>query len=171
MECWRTEVVDGRPSCEWGAVSDTRGSSVAEKGQETGSGLSRLAGLITRADWKAGRIDHALSFGTPDNNGRHVFPAVGSHGKGQRPWRAGQFIWLDPSYDIDAGTSLKPYERMIAKALQEYGAFNVKNAREFSFTSEFGSRAPGNNGDAYASLGHIRFAEYLRVGTVEPPSS
>ncbi|MFJ2706654.1 XRE family transcriptional regulator [Streptomyces sp. NPDC087428] len=169
MECWRTEVVNGRPSCEWGAVSDTRGSSVSEKGQETGSGLSRLAGLITRADWKAGRIDHALSFGTPDNGGGHVLPAVGSDGKGQGPWRAGQFIWLDPSYDIDADTSLKPYERMIAKALQEYGAFDVKNAGRFSFTSEFGSRAPGDNGEAYASLGHIRFAEYLRVGTVEPP--
>ncbi|WP_371776505.1 XRE family transcriptional regulator [Streptomyces sp. NBC_01438] len=169
-ECWRTKVSHSRPSCEWGAVSDTRGSSVAEKGQDSGSGLSRLAGLITRADWKAGRIDHALSFGTPDNNDRHVFPAVGSDGQGQGLWRAGQFIWLDPSYDIDADTSLRPYERMVAKALQEYGAFDVKNAREFSFTSEYGSQAPGNTGDAYAPLDRIDFAKYLRVGTVEPSS-
>ncbi|ROQ66544.1 hypothetical protein EDD93_0952 [Streptomyces sp. 840.1] len=170
MECWRTKVSSAGPSCEWGAVSDTRGSSVSEKGQDTGSGLSRLAGLITRADWKAGRIDHALSFGTPDNSGRHVFPAVGSDGQGQGLWRAGQFIWLDPSYDIDADTSLRPYERMVAKALQEYGAFDVKNAQEFGFTSEFGSQAPGNSGGAYAPLDRIDFAQYLRVGTIEPSS-
>ncbi|MFC9427802.1 helix-turn-helix domain-containing protein [Streptomyces sp. NPDC056987] len=170
VECWRTEVRDGRPSCEWGAVSDARGSSVADKGQATGSGLSRLAGLITREDWKAGRIDHALSFGTPDNNDQFVFPAVESDGPGQGRWSEGQFIWLDRAYDIDADTSLKPYERMVAKALQEYGAFNVKNAEEFSFTSEYGSKPPGNNGEAYAPLTHIKFEKYLRVGTIEPAS-
>ncbi|MGW1430790.1 helix-turn-helix domain-containing protein [Streptomyces sp. NPDC002431] len=170
VECWRTEVRDGRPSCEWGAVSDTRGSSVSLKGQATGSGLSRLAGVITRADWKAGRIDHALSFGTPDNNGRYVFPAVGSDGQEQGRWREGQFIWLDRAYDIDADTSLRPYERMVAKSLQEYGAFNVKNAGRFSFTSEYGSKPPGTNGDGYASLTHIKFAQYLRVGTITPAS-
>ncbi|MFE6664568.1 helix-turn-helix domain-containing protein [Streptomyces sp. NPDC057697] len=170
VECWRTEVRDSRPSCEWGAVSDTRGSSVSVKGQATGSGLSRLAGVITRADWKAGRIDHALSFGTPDNNGRYVFPAVGSDGPEQGRWREGQFIWLDRAYDIDADTSLRPYERMVAKALQEYGAFNVKNAGQFNFTSEYGSKPPGTGGDAYASLTHIKFAKYLRVGTIAPAS-
>ncbi|MFF9352421.1 helix-turn-helix domain-containing protein [Streptomyces sp. NPDC014734] len=170
VECWRAEVQDGRPSCEWGAVSDTRGSSVSVKGQATGSGLSRLAGMITRADWKAGRIDHALSFGTPDNNGQFVFPAVGSDGPEQGRWREGQCIWLDRAYDIDADTSLKPYERMIAKALQEYGAFNVKNSGKFSFTSEYGSKLPGTNGDAYAPLTHIKFAKYLRVGTIAPAS-
>ncbi|MEW2398067.1 helix-turn-helix transcriptional regulator [Streptomyces sp. NPDC046862] len=170
LECWRTEVQDGKPSCEWGAVSNTRGSSVSEKGQATGSGLSRLAGVITHADWKAGRINHALSFGTPDNNGQYVFPAVGSDGPGQGRWREGQFIWLDSAYDIDADTSLKPYERMVAKALQEYGAFNVKNAGEFSFTSEYGSKPPGNKGDAYAPLTQIKFAKYLRVGTIAPAS-
>ncbi|MFJ6017655.1 helix-turn-helix domain-containing protein [Streptomyces sp. NPDC092952] len=168
VECWRTEVHNGRPSCEWGAVSDTRGSSVSIKGQATGSGLSRLAGVITRADWKAGRIDHALSFGTPDNNGQYVFPAVGSDGPEQGRWREGQFIWLDRAYDIDADTSLKPYERMVAKALQEYGAFNVKNAGRFSFTSEYGSKLPGAEGDAYAPLTHIKLAKYLRVGTIDP---
>lgn len=168
VECWRAQVRDGRPSCEWGAVSDVRGSSVSVTGRETGSGLSRLAGMITRAEWKAGRIDHALSFGTPDNNGRYVFPAVGSDSKGEGPWLLGQFIWLDRSYDIDADTSLAPYERMVAKALQEYGAFNVKNAGEFSFTSEYGSKPPGTGDEDYAPLGHIDFAKYLRVGTIAP---
>jgi hypothetical protein len=150
-----------------GAVSDTRGSSVSEKGPATGSGLSRLAGLITRTDWKAGRIDHALSFGAPDNNSRHVFPAVGSDGRGPGRWSEGQFIWLDRAYDIDADTSLKPYARMIAKALQEYGAFDVKHADRFSFSSEYGSNPPGSD-DAYPLLTDIKFAAYLRVGTIPP---
>lgn len=167
VECLRIEVHDGRPSCEWGAVADTRSASVSVKGQVTGSGLSRLAGLITRADWKAGRIDHALSFGVPVNSSRHVLPAVGSDGRGQGPWSEGQFIWLDRAYDIDADTSLKPYERMIAKALQEYGAFDVKNAARFSFMSEYGSRPPGSDG-AYPLLTDIKFAAYLRVGTIAP---
>ncbi|NED75022.1 helix-turn-helix domain-containing protein [Streptomyces sp. SID9944] len=170
LECRRIEVRDGKPSCEWGAVSDIRGSSLSDKGQATGSGLSRLAGLITGADWKSGRIEHALAFGTPDNNGRHVFPAVGSDGPGQGPWREGQFIWLDRAYDIDADTTLEPYERMIAKALQEYGAFDVKNADEFGFTAEYGSKPPGYEGDGYAPLTHIKFGKYLRVGTIAPAS-
>jgi hypothetical protein len=167
VECLRIQVHDGRPSCEWGAVSDTRGSSVSVKGLATGSGLSRLAGLITRDDWKAGRIDHALSFGAPNNGSQHVFPAVGSDGRGQGRWSEGQFVWLDPAYDIDADTSLRPYERMIAKALQQYGAFDVKNAGRFSFPSEYGSKPPGGD-DAYLPLTDIKFAAYLQVGTIPP---
>ncbi|AOU75828.1 PE-PGRS family protein [Streptomyces albus] len=170
VECWRTRVEDGRPSCEWGAVADTRGSSVVEKGQATGSGMSRLAGLITRAEWKAGRIDHALSFGTLRNDGRPVFPAVDSDGSGRGPWSQGQFIWLDPAYDIEADTSLAPYERVIAKALQEYGAFNVKNSGEFGFLSEYGSRPPGSGEGDHPSLSHIKFGKYLRAGTIKPAS-
>ncbi|WP_181793092.1 helix-turn-helix transcriptional regulator [Streptomyces sp. WELS2] len=169
LECWRAQVRNGKPSCEWGAVSDTHGSSVSAKGQPTGSGLSRLAGIITRADWKAGHIDHALGFGTPDNNSQYVYPAVRSDGGGQGRWREGQFIWLDPAYDVDADTSLTPYERMIAKALQEYGAFNVKNSQKFGFVSEYGSKPPGSK-EEYASLEHIKFARYLRVGTITPAS-
>ncbi|WP_078844253.1 helix-turn-helix domain-containing protein [Streptomyces achromogenes] len=169
LECWRAEVHDGKPSCEWGAVSRTRGASVSDKGQATGSGFSRLAGMITRADWKAGRIDHALCFGTPDNSSQYVFPAVGSDGRGGGRWREGQFIWLDRAYDIDADTSLEPYERIVAKALQEYGAFDVKNSERFTFVSESGSEPPGTEED-YASLDHIKFAEYLRVGTITPAS-
>ncbi|GGR94843.1 helix-turn-helix domain-containing protein [Streptomyces eurythermus] len=169
LECWLAKVRDGKPSCEWGAVSDIHGSSVSAKGQGTGSGLSRLAGMITRADWRAGHIDHALSFGSPDNNSQYVYPAVGSDGRRQGPWREGQFIWLDRAYDIEADTSLTPYERVIAKALQEYGAFDVKNSAQFGFVSEYGSKPPGSKED-YASLEHIKFAKYLRVGTITPSS-
>ncbi|WP_030911152.1 hypothetical protein [Streptomyces sp. NRRL F-5126] len=170
MECWRIKVQAGRPSCEWGAVTDTRRASVVEKGQATGSGLSRLAGMVTRDDWKAGRIEHALSFGAPDNDGRHVFPAVASDGREQGRWHEGQFIWLDPAYDIDSDPTLKPYERMVAKALQDYGAFDVKNADRFGFMSEYGSKPPGDGDDTDVSLADIKFAKYLRVGTVPPAS-
>lgn len=170
VECLGIKVRAGRPSCEWGAVSDSRHGSVVETGQATGSGLSRLAGMITREDWKAGRIDHALSFGAPDNDGRYVFPAVGSDGREKGRWREGQFIWLDPAYDIDADTTLKPYEQTIAKALQEYGAFDVKNAEAFSFMSEYGSKPPGDTTGTYAPLTDIKFAKYLRVGTVSAGS-
>ncbi|MFD7922028.1 helix-turn-helix domain-containing protein [Streptomyces sp. NPDC059740] len=170
MECWRIKMSANKPSCEWGAVTDTRRASLTRKGQATGSGFSRLAGMITRADWKAGRIEHALSFGAPDNNSQYVFPAVRSDGRDTGRWREGQFIWLDPAYDIDADTTLKPYERMVAKALQNYGAFDVKNAESFSFMSEYGSKPPGDTTDTYAPLTDIKFAKYLRVGTVSPAS-
>ncbi|MBP0456636.1 XRE family transcriptional regulator [Streptomyces bomunensis] len=168
VECWRIKVQAGRPSCEWGAVTDTRRASIVKKGKATGGGFSRLAGVITRADWKAGRIDHALSFGAPDNDGRHVFPAVASDGREKGRWHEGQFIWLDPAYDIDSDPTLKPYERMVAKALQTYGAFDVKNADRFSFASEYGSKPPDGDAGTYASLSDIEFAKYLRVGTVPP---
>jgi hypothetical protein len=57
---------------------------------------------------------------------------------------------------------------MVAKTLQEYGAFDVENAEGFNFTSEYGSKPPGSTGDPYAPLAHIKFAQYLRVRTIAP---
>ena len=169
LECWRTAVRrDGAPSCEWGGVSDTRRSSVATSGTPTGSGLSRLAGLITRHDWRSGRIRHALTFSTPFNGPRHVYPAVRSDGRGPDRWAEGQFIWLDRSYDIDADHSLRPYERIVAHALQDYGAFDVGYADTVAFTSEQGAAPPGGKGGAHLSLPDVKFAKYLRVGRVRP---
>lgn len=169
LECWRTVVRSGGvPSCEWGGVSDTGGSSVASWGTPTGGGLSRLAGTITREDWESGRIRHALTFSLPFNGPRHVYPAVQSDGRGPDEWAEGQYIWLDPSYDIDADRSLRPYERMVAHALQDYGAFDVGYAATIDFTSERGVAPPGSDGESHLSLRNVKFAEYLRVGTVRP---
>ncbi|WP_070019797.1 hypothetical protein [Streptomyces nanshensis] len=167
LECWRTVVRPGGvPSCEWGGVSGTRRSSVAEQGAPTGSGLSRLAGIITRADWERGRIRHALAFSAPFNGPRHVYPAVKSDGRGPDRWAEGQFVWLDRSYDIDADRSLRPYERIVAHALQDYGAFDVGYAVAVDFTSEQGAAPPGGGGRSHLSLQDVKFAKYLRVGAV-----
>ncbi|WP_263165050.1 hypothetical protein [Streptomyces sp. SCSIO ZS0520] len=154
----------------WAVVTFTVVVSVFLHGVAAAPVVAWPAGLITRAEWKAGRIDHALSFGTLRNDGRPVFPAVDSDGSGRGPWSQGQFIWLDPAYDIEADTSLAPYERVIAKALQEYGAFNVKNSGEFGFLSEYGSRPPGSGEGDHPSLSHIKFGKYLRAGTIKPAS-
>lgn len=170
VECRQLLVHGGRPSCGWGAVTDLTRSSAALTGAPTGSGLSRLAGLITRDDWEAGRIDHALAFGTRNAPG-HVYPARRDDGKSSTArWHEGQYIWLDPSYDVEHDSSLKPYERIVARALQEYGAYDVRNYEGgLAFTAEFGVTPPGSDAASYAPLTDIDFTKYLHVGTVDRP--
>jgi len=165
VECWRTQVHDGQPSCEWGAVTDTRKSSVPLAGAPTGAGLSRLAGVITQADWKRGRIDHALTFGAPDNDAEFVYPAVRTDGEGDGQWSEGQYIWWDKNCTADT-SGLSRAQRMVIQALRDYGAYDVDNAATFGFASQHDARIPGHTrGDGYLSLRNVPFEKCLRVGS------
>lgn len=98
------------------------------------SGVPLSAGLIRVDELKAGRIEHALAFayGKVRTN---AFVAPASMAMPSREGRAdnpfglplGARIMLDPSYDIE-NTMLSPSAKVIARALQEYGAFLVDEA-------------------------------------------
>lgn len=96
-----------------------------------------------------------------------MVPLGGRSGSGAFRRRHGGRTITSRARRANVSTSLKPYERMIAKALQEYGAFDVKNAKTFGFRSEYGARPPGGS-SGYTPLTDIRFAKYLRVGTIVP---
>jgi hypothetical protein len=90
----------------------------------TGSGMSQAAGVIRAADLEAGSIDHALSFISSEPVSGFRYPASHSDGTGRGTGiQEGMRVQLDPSVDVDAIKGMTPGERMIARALQRYGAF------------------------------------------------
>ncbi|PKP81466.1 MAG: hypothetical protein CVT79_10275 [Alphaproteobacteria bacterium HGW-Alphaproteobacteria-18] len=95
------------------------------------SGTPLIAGLIRLDEIKAGRIDHALALAYPaPRTGSFVPPASMAleAPEGTSPnlygLPMGARIQLDPNYDIE-NTHLSPAGKVIARALQEYGAIIV----------------------------------------------
>jgi hypothetical protein len=112
---YRTSLADGYPT---------------EGGPEgpTGSGMSQSAGTIRASDLESGSIDHALSFITSSPIAGFRYPASHSDGSGTGVGvQEGMRIQLDPSVEVNEIHGLTPGERMIAKALQKYGAFCTDN--------------------------------------------
>lgn len=128
----------------YGAEVDLRGTGVNPpwmeaptpdaSGSPRASGTPLIAGLIRVDEIKAGRIDHALAFAYPGAR-RDVFVAPASTAlegvKGSTPnpfgMPMGTRIQLNPDYDIEQ-TLLSPSAKIIARALQEYGAILVDEA-------------------------------------------
>lgn len=119
---------DGRWAASWGNRISMDGPGIYEKGLSArGSGFTQLAGQIWPDELEAGHISHALIFSYPvPAAGGPVPPATESDGFSDREWALpeGARLRLDPALDLD-GLGLAPYERTIARALQEYGMFLV----------------------------------------------
>lgn len=125
FEFWRTKRLSaGRWRAAWGEVV-----SVMGKGGfgSTGSGISRLAGVIRAEEVKAGVIPHALVFST-NNACRRVFkaPATKTDGKSERRdcIPEGARVQLSPAVTLGR-LSLSRAERAVAVALQRYGAYVI----------------------------------------------
>mgnify|MGYP001561550252 CR=1 FL=1 len=123
---WRAEKVKGKWSASWGNTTKIDGSGVYEKGYSArGSGFALLAGMIWPDELKSGAIKHALIFTSdPVKRGGPVPPATESDGvsKNKNAIPEGARLQLDPGLDIE-NLNLTDYEKIIAKALQEYGMF------------------------------------------------
>lgn len=94
-----------------------------------GSGFSTLNGAIWPHEIAQGRIEHALAFSTDPNRAElFVAPATESDGQSNDPLTLpeGARPRLDPSLDL-ATLNLAPWERTIARAMQEYGIILVDN--------------------------------------------
>jgi len=108
----------------WGARLPLAGSGVDPRGLSArASGFALLAGLVFPEELRAGRIRHALVFNYPHVR-REVFvaPATSTDGRSTRPTALamGTRLQLDPALDLES-LGLRPHERTIARALQEYG--------------------------------------------------
>lgn len=98
------------------------------------SGVPLVAGLIRVDELKAGKIEHALAFGYPLARTNAFVPPASTalaprDGQPGNPFGLpmGARIMLDPAYDIE-NTKLSPSAKVIARALQEYGAILVDEA-------------------------------------------
>jgi hypothetical protein len=88
------------------------------------AGWGLRAGMIRAAEMRAGRIDHALFVVISHGGPGFVYPSSASAGSGNPNGpKMGQRFWLDLSdAQIDA-TSAPAWEKTIAKAVHDYGAY------------------------------------------------
>lgn len=125
-EFWQWDEACRCASYGWRLSLD--GDGIAWDGGGSGAGVGFLAGLVLESEIAGGYIPHALSFSSdstcPPSDYR--YPARKSDGKssGHGCIPEGARIQLDPDLDLDR-LGLSPGERTIARALQEFGAFNI----------------------------------------------
>lgn len=122
-ELWQAKFSKKKWTASFGGVIDLNGSGWGY--QSTGSGASRIGGVIRVAEIQAGVIPHTLSVAT-DNVCAGTFrsPATKTDGTSSRSdcIPEGARIQLDPNLDLSQ-LQMSPASRAIARALQVYGAF------------------------------------------------
>jgi hypothetical protein len=100
--------------------------------------LALLAGLMTIAEQKSGRINHVLHVALPETRrGVWVHPAQRTDGVVDRPDAIpqGTLFRLPASFDL-AGIRLDPLARMIAEAVQKHGMLVRDTAGVVAFYAE-----------------------------------
>ena len=122
----------------------------------TGSGMSQLAGMVRISDIKSGKIEHALSFITSDPQaGAFRYPASGTDGKRTAPYgiAEGMRIQLDPTLNVDTLPGITAGEKMVAKALQKYGAYCTDTGGGNNMAMGFYAEKPTTTADPYPGVG------------------
>jgi hypothetical protein len=154
-EFWRAKHVDGAWTTQFAAVNSLDSSGWG--GASTGSGASRLAGVVRVAEIAQGSIPHALAMES-NNVCAKVFrpPALKTDGRSTTPdcLPEGAHIQLDPRLDINS-LGLSQAERLMAEALQRYGAYITDfsgSPLSISFERD-NTAAPGTVGKTYGAAG------------------
>ena len=130
---------DGVWTTGLGAVTDLKSSGIEKPWFEQehefdahrarASGFPLIAGLIRPEEIEAGRIEHALVFAYQRGRSEFFIPPASTAQATTYEMNnrigipMGGRIQLDPSINVDT-LHLNPACKIIAKALQEYGAFN-----------------------------------------------
>lgn len=149
-DCWQFRYEDNSPVCTVAAGIELDGEGVhpgfdVATGNEAhgarACGYPLVAGLVRVAEFDRGTIDHALVFAYPGIRAiDFVFPASTGHPLFPQISReeglpCGAHIRLDPNLDLDA-LALSPFARMVAEALQRYGAYIGDYSGSLSFYAE-----------------------------------
>ncbi len=136
---WARQDESGNWLTGLGAVADLNGTGVAPPWNESkrefdshrarAGGFPLIAGLMRVEEIEAGHIDHALVFAydycrteffiPPASTAQATTPAARNNKEGIP---MGGRIRLDPNWDVE-GSDLSRSGKIIARALQEYGAF------------------------------------------------
>ena len=111
-------------STSWGTRFSLTGQGTGSGA--TGAGTPLLAGLVRTSEMERGQIDHALDFITSNTcSSVYRYPAIKTDGRSgtSNCIPEGTRIQLDPSINVDAIPGITPGERIVAHALQTYGAY------------------------------------------------
>jgi hypothetical protein len=141
-EFWEASKSSGSWSAGWGGVEALDGDgirSVEGSPGATGPGDSSISGLTLISELQQGHIDHALTFVTSHTCASTFrYPAIKTDGHKSMPCiPEGARIQLDPSINVDAIAGITPGEKMIAHALQTYGAYcHDTGGSDLGFTFE-----------------------------------
>jgi hypothetical protein len=116
------------------------------------AGFAEPGGVVRPEEIEQGHIDHALVIATPYTRAGFIAcPATHTDGKfaDKAALPEGARIQLDPSFNVDA-QSWAPWQKVIARALQTYGAY----VADTSGSLEVRAEANLNRGyDAWAKVG------------------
>lgn len=157
FEFWQAAESDGQWSTSWAAVGSLDGDGWEDHGYSTGSGASRLGGVIMISEIQAGEIPHALALQS-DNVCADIFraPATRTDGLSTRPdcVPAGSRLRLDPSIDLGS-LALPPATHMVAQALQDYGGYIMDvSSAPLSVSFELDTAAADDSiGEVYREAG------------------
>ena len=150
---WQARRVGGEWLTSWGTCASLDGDGRGPSGGATGAGVNLLAGVVRTDEIRAGRIEHALSFGT-DNAcvGTYRYPATKTDGASPRGdcIPQGARVQLDPRIDVEAIPGITEGEITVARALQEYGAYARDNA---AAPMAFAFEKPTDGRDPYPTAG------------------
>ncbi len=123
---WRARRRFGKWKASWANAIPIESDGIYDYGYSArGSGFSLLQGVIWPHELEQGYIPHALIFSFDyTKSGGPVPPATESDGDTDDPYAIpeGALIQLNPSLNLDS-LGLTGYEKVIAKALQEYGMY------------------------------------------------
>lgn len=135
-------------SAAGGAATDLDGDGrETSGGTSTGSNIARFAAVVRINEVEQGVIPHALFFSTDmAKAGECRYPAAKTDGSNDaglgNPIPEGARIQLDPTVDVES-LDATPAVKMIAKALQTYGAYVGDNGgARVAFLFEYGPDSP-----------------------------
>ena len=138
-------------STGWGTRFSLTGSGTG--GGATGAGVPLLAGLPRLWEMESGEIHHALGFITEDTCASvYRYPAskTDGHSSNSTCIPEGTRIQLDPSIDMNTIPGITPGEKIVARALQVYGAY-CKDTGGAKLA--FGFEDPVGKSNPYPGLG------------------
>jgi len=124
FEFWQAKNTLGW-AASWGYVVSLAGTGV---GGATGSGISRLAGVVRTSEIAQGVIRHALVLSTNNACAKGFrAPAIKTDGRSSSGdcLPEGARLQLSPTVNVSAIPGITRGERSVALALQKYGAYVV----------------------------------------------
>jgi hypothetical protein len=127
-ERWETNPFGSAANC-----SRVHGCGAADV-----AGFALTAGMIRPEEIAQGHIDHALAISTPDTRADYIAcPATDTDGRHASPdaLPVGAHIQLDPTINV-AGLPIPRWERVVAAALQQYGAYVIDTGGSVALSAE-----------------------------------
>lgn len=173
-EMWRyVGITAGIGQASWGGMISTTGNGVDDPSGDldannapTGAEIALMSGVIRVGEIQRGFIDHALVIATSNSCSTATktfrWPALKSDGTSvaSNCIPEGARLQLDPSIDVDAIVGLTVVEKVVAKALQQYGAYNRDNSGTTPWFIVF-EIAPEATGATCPGLGWVYCASGL----------